>query len=1484
MFPKIGSWNEFKNHLEAKSALEKGTAFEELTKLYLEYHPVYRTKLKTVWLQKEIPTTVRESLNLPSNDQGIDLVAETYEGTYWAIQCKYLQDENQTLSHRSISTFVSLSTGIAEQIAHCLVCTTVDDYAKIYKGRKNIGFINADEWRKLDQEFFDWCRARAKGQSLKLTPSQARPHQQKALDSAQMYFGQEGNHRGKLIFPCGAGKSLTGFWMLQQLKARSTLIAVPSLALVKQTLDVYLREIVALDRKVKWLCVCSDEGIGKDDDVVFYTENLGVPCLTDPAYIQNWLQQNKNEEIILFTTYQSGRIVGEACQKLNFTFDLGIFDEAHKTVGAEKKLFSYLLFDENIGVQKRIFMTATERFYRGSKDDIISMDDEAIYGETFAHMSFKEAIDLGLLTDYKVITIEVSKAEIADFIKENHLVQTNAKWNKDTEARSLASMLALRKAMDRYPIRNAVSFHSSIDKAIRNKDLQGHISTTYHYEPVDAFTVSGKVPTSKRNRIIQEFAQSPKAVITNARCLTEGVDVPNIDCIVYADPRKSKVDIVQALGRALRKKEGKGWGYVVLPVIYNAVSHEIDNENFQEILSVVRGLASNDERIVDYFKDQADPKKATKKSDQQFQLQVLTEFMDEMELSSQLHIRLWEKLSRFSWMPYEEAKAIVNEMGITSSSLFNEAKTSSKLPYNIPSHPFIIYQNTGWTNWGDFLGTNRISSNLRVYLNYEDAKKHATTLNLKSNKEWVKLKRKGFIPDNLPTQPGQTYKGKGWVSWGEFLGTGKIANYYLNFLSFEEAKEFVSTLKLNSISEWLKYCKSGKKPLNIPSTPSIVYKEKWSGFGDFLGTGRIPTINREYLSYQNCKEYIRKLNIQSYTDWREFTKSSDFPQNVPRSPDRKYSGSGWISWFEFLDREKIEYLSLQEAMNVVTKLKITSKAEYHYLFRINELPKGLPKSPNVTYKFKGWVSWEIFFGNHSNIPSNYLNYDEAKLIVKNLGIKSINSWKEKRKLMHIPSGIPSHPNIVYKEAGWSSWADFFGTNNRRDIDYLPFEEAKKIVRAEGLKSNQHWRKYSQTKRPLNIPGSPDSIYKNKGWTNWGDFLGTGNERKIEFLSYEEARAFIRTIGLKSSIDWREYSKTKRPRNIPGNPDRDYVGKGWISWNDFLGSNTISNYQKSFIEFDKAKELISSYNLRSLNDWNDFCKAGKKPINIPRNPAQYYFKKGWKGWHDFLSVPSDYKKLNEKYLNFEEAKTYVHTLNLKRYDDWINFCKDGKKPQNIPTNPGSVYKKLGWKNMGDWLGTGRLGTKNRQYWPFTKSRSYVHKLKLKNEGKWRTYTKSGKLPVDIPNTPQKIYTNEWMGFGDWLGTGNIAPNLKKFMTYLEAKKFVSKFKLKTINEFKIFCQSPNRPPDLPTNPNSTYKNSGWISFGEFLGTGTVAPGLQEYLDFPEVKIAVKALNLNSRGEWEKYCKSGNKPKNVPASPQYVYKNKGWKGWPDFLGKI
>ena len=178
----INSWSDFKKILESKTKLEKGKAFEELTKYFLEYNPVYKTKLKNIWLHKEITPAVLKKLNLPSNDQGIDLIAETFEGTFWAIQCKYLQDEDQRLSHRAISTFVSLSTGIAENITYCLVCTTVDDYAKIYQGKNNIGFCNSDEWRKLDKFFFDWVRNKLAGKEKKLIAYKPKPHQAKAMD------------------------------------------------------------------------------------------------------------------------------------------------------------------------------------------------------------------------------------------------------------------------------------------------------------------------------------------------------------------------------------------------------------------------------------------------------------------------------------------------------------------------------------------------------------------------------------------------------------------------------------------------------------------------------------------------------------------------------------------------------------------------------------------------------------------------------------------------------------------------------------------------------------------------------------------------------------------------------------------------------------------------------------------------------------------------------------------------------------------------------------------------------------------------------------------------------------------------------------------------------------------------------------------------------------------------------------------------------
>ena len=238
-------------------------------------------------------------------------------------------------------------------------------------------------------------------------------------------------------------------------------------------------------------------------------------------------------------------------------------DEAHKTVGDSDKLFSHLLHDANLPIRRRIFMTATERRYAGQSDTVLSMDNPAIYGETFHLLSFKRALeyDPPILSDYKIISIAVSRDEVAELIRKNVFVKPDkGRWNKEIEADMLASLIALRKAMAKHPIRHAVSFHSSIQRAELFKTHNDAFTRAFpKYGGLETFHVSGKTPTGTRARIIGEFAQTQRALITNARCLTEGVDVPGIDCVLFADPRRSAVDIVQAVGRALRPLPARSW-------------------------------------------------------------------------------------------------------------------------------------------------------------------------------------------------------------------------------------------------------------------------------------------------------------------------------------------------------------------------------------------------------------------------------------------------------------------------------------------------------------------------------------------------------------------------------------------------------------------------------------------------------------------------------------------------------------------------------------------------------------------------------------------------------------------------------------------------------------------------------------------------------------------------------------------------------------
>ena len=1081
---KAKHWDDFKKQLQPLGTKEKGDCFEVLSSLYLRLTPRYATKIKHVWnLNKgEVPPAVRRKLNLPGSDEGIDLLAQTKEGEYWAIQCKYREDESRSLTRKELSTFTDLAFSICTGIDLALVCTTADRFShklKLYGDR--ISFCAGDEWRRLDSGFFSGLHKHLAGKVVPLTPLKPRKHQQEAVENALQHFKAERNARGKMIMPCGTGKSLTGYWIADALKARKVLVAVPSLALIKQTLEVWTMESVANGTEVNWICVCSDEtvkDVGGDDPSVF-VQDLGIHVHTDPEEIARWLKKKKTGRTVVFTTYQSGKAIAEAARLSETVFDLGIMDEAHKTVGRKDSTFAWLLSDENIKIKKRTFMTATERRYAGSSDQLVSMDDPEIYGDTFELLSFKSALEAKppILSDYKIITIGITNEEVEALLEKNVLVRPDkGKWDERLEAEMLAGAVALRKSIKKHPIKHAISFHSSISRAVAFKQTQDSITQTFpEFGELDSFHVSGKVPTSVRSNIMDEFEASDRALVTNARCLTEGVDVPNIDCIIFADPKKSQVDIVQAVGRALRPSKGKKFGYILIPVLIEDGASEIGQTQktvFDTVLTTLKALAANDERIVEYFRAISEGK-PRRSGDRVVDIDVpIGMQIDSESFLNSIELHLWSRLAKLSWRFFEEARNFVRDLDLKSQSEWkmlckDELPEKGTLPDDIPKAPWSIYKDQGWKGYGNWLGTGTIQTQQREYRPFKEAREFARELDLKNESEWRILCKgglpgKGSLPEDIPATPSNIYKEQGWKGMGDWLGTGTIAPQLKEYRSFNEAREFARGLDLKSAPEWINFCKGelvekGSLPEDIPANPNQTYKKQgWIGMGDWLGTGTVATQQREYRPFKEARRFVRRLGLASVGEWSKFCKGElpekgTLPEDIPAGASSTYKDKGWKGWGDWLDSGAIapflkEYRPFNEARDFARELDLKSKAEWQK-FYMGEMPE------------KG----------------------------------------------SLPEYIPKAPHHVYKNQGWFGYGDWLGTGviATHLKEYRPFNEARKFVRRLRLTSNADWRKFCKGELrekgglPEDIPSAVDRVYKDKGWISWPDWLGTDKKSKSE---------------------------------------------------------------------------------------------------------------------------------------------------------------------------------------------------------------------------------------------------------------------------------------------------------------------------------------------------------------------------------------------------
>ena len=392
-----------------------------------------------------------------------------------------------------------------------------------------------------------------------------------------------------------------------------------------------------------------------------------------------------------------------------------------------------------------------------------------------------------------------------------------------------------------------------------------------------------------------------------------------------------------------------------------------------------------------------------------------------------------------------------------------------------------------------------------------------------------------------------------------------------------------------------------------------------------------------------------------------------------------------------------------------------------------------------------------------------------------------------------------------------------------------------------------------------------------------------------FRSFEGARTYVRTLGLKSYVEWQAWSKSgARPHDIPSDPYVTYASSGWTSYGDFLGY-ADGKVTGSYRTFEDARVYVRTLGLKSKEAWNAWRKSGARPHDIPANPNRTYKSSGWTSFGDFLGYAVGKAARNTKeseFRSFEDARAYVHTLGLMSVKEWEAWRASGARPYDIPSDPYVTYASSGWTSYGDFLGYAD-GNVAGSYRTFEDARVYVHTLGLKSWEEWKAWSKSGARPHDIPGRPDKAYASSgWLSFGDFLGyaEGKVARNTKEseFRSFEDARAYVRTLGLKSAKEWEAWSKSGARPQDIPSTPQTTYKASGWTSYGDFLGYADGQGARGPFRSFEEARAYVRTLGMKSVREWLAWSSSGKRPHDIPANPHVTYASSGWLSYGDFLG--
>lgn len=611
---------------------DKGDKFERLIRAYLTTDPLYVARFSEVWMWIDWPGRKGKA------DTGIDLVAQERDtGGLVAIQCKFYAPTH-VLQKGDIDSFLATS-GKAPFVSRMLVSTT-DHWSKHAEDALDQQQIPVARLRvqDLDESAVDWSKfSLAKPDVVKLrTKKKLRKHQKAALDDVISGFNK--HDRGKLIMACGTGKTFTSLKIMEHRVPVNALVLflVPSISLLSQTLKEWTAEA---DSELRCFAVCSDTKVGKhDEDIAVH--DLAFPATTDAKRLIQAIQARPKHDkrlTVIFSTYQSIDVISQAQEKGLGDFDLVVCDEAHRTTGVtltpgDESAFVRVHDPKFIRANKRLYMTATPRIYSDdskSKADeagaeVASMDDETKFGPEFHRLGFGEAVGLGLLADYKVMVLAVDEKSVSKTFQAQ-LADANSELNLEDAVKIVGCWNGLSKrmaqvdgdqtlAIDPHPMRRAVAFARDIKSSKLIADLFPKIVDQYidGHENEELLRcevehVDGTFNVLKRNAKLDWLKEHTGdennvcRILTNARCLSEGVDVPSLDAVLFLNPRDSVVDVVQSVGRVMRKSDGKKYGYIILPIGVPAdlTPEEAlkDNKRYKVVWQVLQALRAHDDRF-----------------------------------------------------------------------------------------------------------------------------------------------------------------------------------------------------------------------------------------------------------------------------------------------------------------------------------------------------------------------------------------------------------------------------------------------------------------------------------------------------------------------------------------------------------------------------------------------------------------------------------------------------------------------------------------------------------------------------------------------------------------------------------------------------------------------------------------------------------------------------------------------------------------------